>query len=63
MRTLWGRRGHARVDYGTAPALYVLARRAGLRGTPLVNLVHQAVEIEQAVLPLQLESELAQSLL
>lgn len=35
MRHLWGPRGHAIVDYLTAPALYVLARRAGLGGTPL----------------------------
>ena len=35
MRNLWGRRGHAVADYLTAPALYALARRAGLSGTPL----------------------------
>ncbi|GBF06745.1 hypothetical protein DAERI_100108 [Deinococcus aerius] len=35
MGRLWGRRGHAAVDYLTAPALFVLARRTGLRGTPL----------------------------
>lgn len=35
MLRLWGRRGHALVDYVTAPALYLAARRAGLRGTPL----------------------------
>ncbi len=35
MRNLWGRRGHALVDYVTAPGLYVLARRVGLSGTPL----------------------------
>ncbi|WP_216326760.1 hypothetical protein [Deinococcus aestuarii] len=35
MLRLWGRRGHALVDYATAPALYAAARWAGLRGTPL----------------------------
>ncbi|WP_019586645.1 hypothetical protein [Deinococcus apachensis] len=35
MGKLWGRRGHALVDYLTAPTLCFLARRAGLRGTPL----------------------------
>jgi hypothetical protein len=32
---LWGRRGHAAVDYATAPALYLLARYVGLQGTAL----------------------------
>lgn len=35
MRKLWGRRGHALADYVTAPALFVAARAAGLRGRPL----------------------------
>lgn len=35
MLKLWGRRGHAAVDYLTAPALYVAARHTPLRGTPL----------------------------
>lgn len=34
MLRLWGRRGHALVDYVTAPALSVAARRAGLQRTP-----------------------------
>ncbi|MFC4638420.1 hypothetical protein [Deinococcus hohokamensis] len=34
MRNLWGRRGHARVDYVTAPVLYLLARRARLSPVP-----------------------------
>lgn len=35
MRNLWGRRGHALIDYGTAPALAYAARRAGLGGSSL----------------------------
>ncbi|MFC5846863.1 hypothetical protein [Deinococcus petrolearius] len=35
MRNLWGRRGHATADYLTAPLLFLLARRAGLRGPAL----------------------------
>lgn len=35
MSKLWGRRGHAIVDYVTAPTLYLLARRMGLQGTAL----------------------------
>ena len=34
MRNLWGRRGHALVDYVTAPALYLLSRRWGLSPVP-----------------------------
>lgn len=35
MPKLWGRRGHAAVDYVTAPALYLLARHVGLQGRAL----------------------------
>ncbi|MFC4425015.1 hypothetical protein [Deinococcus navajonensis] len=34
MRNVWGRRGHALVDYVTAPALYLLARRTALSRRP-----------------------------
>lgn len=34
MPNLWGRRGHALVDYITAPALYLLSRRVRLSAEP-----------------------------